>query len=195
MESETYQRMLEGTDLVSHLVTQYTVIDNLYAKIDSELSVELRTSLESFYVVILRHQMRAITYFDRNKKGLRALTGLNPISAEGIKKLTEDIEAHKKKLDSLILLIQSQVTKFGIDELLIGEDELLAGQKEQLAITRDGILALSVRTIRFFDPRSRHLSLLQSRFPTQNFRSNLWGYALLGALDYQPVAFVPCRHD
>ncbi|KAL2039345.1 hypothetical protein N7G274_008013 [Stereocaulon virgatum] len=70
-ETKTYHLMLEGTELVSQLVTQYPVIEQTYARVDSDLASALRKTLFSLYVGILRFQIRAIKYFDPDRKFLR----------------------------------------------------------------------------------------------------------------------------
>lgn len=71
--------MLEGTEFVSQLITQYPVIEKTYAQIDSDLATALRKSLLVLYKMILRFQIQAIKYFDHHGKILRALKGLNSL--------------------------------------------------------------------------------------------------------------------
>ena len=145
-EIETYHRMLDGTQFVAQLVTQYPVIEKTYARIDSDLATTLRKSLYDLYVAVLRFQISAIKYFDTNEKFFRALKGINPVSKDKIAQSREAINGCKDQVDRDIALVHSDVTKRGIDELLAGQDALLTGQKDLLNTTRNGILALSERT-------------------------------------------------
>lgn len=138
--------MLEGTELVSQLIIQYPVMEKTYARIDSDLSKVLRDSLLSFYCILLKFQIRAITYFDKNKKVPRALTGLNPISVADLLKLRSAVIDAKAKVDQNISIVHYDFMKCGIEELKLGQNEILTGQKEQLAITRNGILSLAQST-------------------------------------------------
>ncbi|KAK4694419.1 hypothetical protein P7C71_g3166, partial [Lecanoromycetidae sp. Uapishka_2] len=145
-ESETYHRMLEGTEFVSQLITQYPVIEQTYARVDSDLAAALRKTLFSLYVVILRFQIRAIQYFDQEKKGQRTLQGVNPVSADDIQQERLAIDHAKDRVDHDVALVHSDITKRGIDELVEGKENLLSGQQDLLANTRDGILALAQKT-------------------------------------------------
>ena len=138
--------MLEGAGFVAQLITSYGVIEQTYARVDSELSAALRKSLLAFYMVIFNFQIPAIKYFDGSHKFLRALKGLNPVSAADLRQRREAIDTAKQRVDQDIALVHSDVTKRGIDELVAGKDKLLASQEEQFAATRDGILALARNT-------------------------------------------------
>ena len=142
-ESETWARMLEGTDAISHVIAQYTSMENTYAKIKSIQGDELRSALNRLYKVILRHQMLAITYFDSERKGTRALTGMNPVSANGIKTLLENVEKERNRVQNAIGLVNAEVTKLGFDNVMARTDQVEQSQKDQATITREGILALS----------------------------------------------------
>ena len=52
-EDEAYRTMLSAAEVISDLVCQYPALEQLYAKIDSELSKKLRKSLVNLYKVIL----------------------------------------------------------------------------------------------------------------------------------------------
>lgn len=77
--------MLEGTEVVTTHISKYPVIEQLYAKIDSEVPGGLRDSLLKFFVLILCFQMHTIKYFDPNHKGSRTILGINPVAADKIK--------------------------------------------------------------------------------------------------------------
>ena len=160
-ESETYHRMLDGTQFVARLVTQYPVIEKTYARLDSDLATALRKSLYDLYVSVLRFQISAIRYFDRNEKFFRALRGINPVSSDDIRQSREAINDFKDQVDRDIALVHSDVTKRGIDELIEGKDALLSGQKDLLSLNKDGILALSESTGASF--RSQQ-ALIEGRF-------------------------------
>ncbi|KAL8957312.1 MAG: hypothetical protein Q9183_006095, partial [Haloplaca sp. 2 TL-2023] len=116
-ESETYHNILDGTEMVSGLIVQYPAIEQVYARIDSEPSKELRKSLLQMYKLILRFQLYAIRYFDPDRKIARTFTGLNPVKAEDIKNRVAAIEKAKQKADSDVALVDAEVTKVGIDNL------------------------------------------------------------------------------
>ena len=146
--------MLEGTDFVSHLITQYTVIERLYAREGSELSAalmerskselttELRDSLLSLYVLVIQYQIHAIEYFDSKKKFWRAFAGLNFVTAANIKDSRKAVNDAMGTVDRNAALVHQYATMHGIDGLLAGQDELLAGQKDLKA----GIMSLAKGT-------------------------------------------------
>ena len=160
-EVETYHGMLDGTQFVAQLVTQYPVIERTYARLDSKLAIALRRNLYDLYVAILRFQINAIKYFAVKRKFFRTLKGINPVSSDNYRQLREAINAVKDQVDRDIALVHSDVTKRGIDELIEGNKALLSGQKELFETTRDGILALSERTGAAF--RSQQ-ELMERRF-------------------------------
>ena len=146
--------MLDGTQFVAELASQYPVIEKTYAQVDSELSKVLRKSLEQLYVYILRFQLRALVYFDPERKVLRALTGLNPVSADENKRIRDAVTQAMAKVDHDLALCHAEVTQRGVNELL-------AGQSKQLAITMDGILALARNT---GSAMKEHRTLLVEKF-------------------------------
>ena len=131
--------MLDGTQFAAELTSQYPVIEKTFAQVDSELSKALRKSLEQLYAYILRFMLRAIVYFDPKRKTSRALTGLNPVSADENKKLRDEVTQAMAQVDHDLALCHAEVTQRGINEVL-------AGQSKQNAITVDGILALARNT-------------------------------------------------
>ena len=175
-ESETYHRMLDGTQFVAQLVTQYPVIEKTYARLDSDLATALRRSLYDLYVAVLRFQINAIKYFDPHKKFFRALRGINPVSEDNIRQLREGINGFKDQVDHDIALVHSDVTKRGIDELIEGKDAVLTGQKDLLDTTRDGIITLSERTGASF--RSQQ-ELIEGKFDEAEARSQKRNDAIL----------------
>lgn len=130
--------MLEGVDFVSRIITQYTVIERLYAregsklsalliaKAESKLSHELRESLVSLYVNVLQYQTEALRYFDA-KKWSRTLTGMNPILAARLQDSRNAVDSAMKDVDRLAALIHQHASILTLDELLIGKDELKDG--------------------------------------------------------------------
>lgn len=153
-ESETYHRMLDGTQFAAKLISQYPVIEKTYARVDSTLSVALRDSLEQLYVIILRFQIRVIVYFDANHKVSRTLTGLNPVSADENMKLYNSVNDAMKKVDHDIALVHADISQKGVSDLLVG-------QSKQLSTTMDGILALARST---GSAMREQKSLLNDRF-------------------------------
>ena len=131
--------MLEGTEVVATHITKYPVIEQLYAKIDSELSNALRDSLLQFYKLILSFQMHTIKYFDPDRKGRRTTLGMNPITAGNIKKELQSIQQAREQVDRDIILVDAEVTKLGIDNLKEGQ----ADQRQQLIAIKEGLQALS----------------------------------------------------
>lgn len=83
--------MLEGTEVVTTHISKYPVIEQLYAKMESELSRGLRDSLLKFFVLILTFQIHTIKYFDPDHKGSRTISGMNPVTADKIKKELQTI--------------------------------------------------------------------------------------------------------
>ena len=138
--------MLDGTEFISQLLVQYPVMEKTYARIDWDLSKALRDSLLSFYIVVLKFQIRTITYFDKHKKLSRLLRGLNPISVDDLGKLRSAVNHAKTKVDWDISLVHYSFMKRGIEELKLGQNEIFTGQKEQLKITRFSILSLAQGT-------------------------------------------------
>ena len=141
-EDEAYHTMLDGAEFVSDLSIQYPTLEQLYAKIDSELSKALRTSLVKFYKAILRFQVYAINYFDPDSKARRAAISFNPVTAAGIKKQREEIDTLKHEVDDNAALVSYEVAKTGIDNLAAGQKD----QDWQLKAVKEGIMVLSGRT-------------------------------------------------
>ena len=123
-----------GIELASDLVSQYRALENLYARIQSEPSKKLRKSLVSFYQTILRFQVYAINYFDQNKKGRRALIGLNPITHGDIQGRRQEIDSFKSQVDADAAIVSYEVGKVGIDNLMASQD----GQDQQLEAIKEG---------------------------------------------------------
>lgn len=163
-ESETYQNILDGTELISGLIVQYPAIEQIYAKLDSDPSNELKKSLLQLYKLILRFQLNAIRYFDPDRKIARALTGLNPVKAEDIKKRLAAIDKAKQKADSDVGLVDAEVTKVGIDNLLAGQ----ADQTEQVETIKDTLRALSGDTVLIINEQREWISEADKRQQARN---------------------------
>ncbi|KAL8671416.1 MAG: hypothetical protein Q9168_004089 [Polycauliona sp. 1 TL-2023] len=153
-ESETYHTILDGTETISGLVVQYPAIEQIYATIDSESGNELRKSLLQLYKLILRFQLYSIRYFDPKHKIARAFAGLNPVKAETIKGQLAGIEKAKEKCDADIGLVDAEVTKVGIDNLLVGQVE----QKGELEVIKETLRALRGDTAGFVSQQGEFLS-------------------------------------
>ena len=138
-EDEAYRTMLSAAEVVSDLVSQYPALEQLYAKIDSELSKKLRKSLVNLYKSILQFQVYAINYFDPKCKAKRATLGFNPITAEDIRHRRQEIDGLKSQVDGDAALVSYEVTKTGIDNLKVGQKD----QAEQLKAIKGGIIALA----------------------------------------------------
>ena len=104
-------------------ISKYPVIEQLYAKIDSELSKALRDSLLKFYMLILSFRMHTIKYFDPDRRGRRTGCGMNPITADNIKKELQTIQQAKGRVDKDIVLVDAEVTKHEIDNLKEGQHD------------------------------------------------------------------------
>ena len=144
--------MLEGTETVATHVSKYPVIEQLYAKIDSELSKALRDSLLKFYKLILSFQMHTIKYFDPDRKGRRTALGMNPVTADNIKNELQTIQQAREQVDNDIILVDAEVTKLGIDNLVEGQ----ASQKVELVAIKEGLKALSRDLDGDFSEAERH---------------------------------------
>ena len=159
-EDETYHTMLSGTELVSDLVTQYSALEQLYARIDSEMSKKFRKFLVSFYKTILHFQITAIKYFDPHHKGTaRFAKGINPITADGIKSLRQGIDKSKKQVDDAAILVSFEVAKLGIDNLKAGQKD----QEQEVEAIKDGIKVLAGHTGQAFRDLSREQQELQKQ--------------------------------
>ena len=141
-EDEAFNTMISGAELVGDLVCQYPALEQLYAKIESELSRKLRKSLVKFYKSILQFQIHAINYFDPHCKAKRAMLGMNPVTAATIKQYRQDVDIDKHQVDEDAALVSFEVAKLGIDSLKAGQ----AGQEKQLEDVKDGIKALAGNT-------------------------------------------------
>lgn len=133
-------------------ISKYPVIEQLYANIDSELSKSLRDSLLKFFILILSFQMHTIKYFDPDRKGRRTALGMNPITANSIKKELQTIQQAKERVDKDVILVDAEVSKRGIDNLREGQE----GQKEKLTAIKEGIKALSRDLDGDFSDAERH---------------------------------------
>lgn len=131
--------MLSAAEVVSDLVCQYPALEQLYAKIDSELSKKLHKSLVNLYKVILQFQVSAINYFDPQCKAKRAMLGFNPLTADDIRHRRQEIDGFKSQVDGDAALVSYEVTKTGIDNLKVGQE----GQAKQLEAIKGGIIALA----------------------------------------------------
>lgn len=160
--------MLEGTKDVAQLITQYSVIEATYGRVDSKLAQELRKLLESFYVDLLRYQVFAIKYFDPDKKLSRAVKGLNPVGAHDVEDKQKAIGQARDKVDRAIALVHVEVSKHSFDELKAGNEAIMTHQQQFEAAIREGILALSHNTGAFF--KSQNV-MLQQQFSKIN---DLW---------------------
>ena len=138
-EDEAYRTMLSAAEVVSDLVSQYPALEQLYAKIDSELSKKLRKSLVNLYKAVLQFQVYTINYFDPNCKAKRTMLGFNPVTAEDIRHRRHEIDGLKSQVDSDAALVSYEVTKTGVDNLKVGQE----GQVEQLEAIKGGIIALA----------------------------------------------------
>ena len=158
-EDEAYHTMLSGTELVSDLTSQYPALEQLYARIDSQLSKKLRKSLIALYKTILQFQVNAINYFDPNCKVRRTLKGMNPVTADDIKHLRQNINETKHFVDEDAALVSYEVAKLGIDNLKAGQKD----QDQQLEAIKDGIKALAGNTGEAFRNLSREQQDLQQK--------------------------------
>ncbi|KAL8945996.1 MAG: hypothetical protein Q9222_007547 [Ikaeria aurantiellina] len=163
-ESETYHNILDGVELVSGLIVQYPSIEQVYAKIASDPSNELRKSLLHLYKLILRFQLYAIRYFDPDHQNARTFTGLNPVKAEGIKNRLAAIEKAKQKADADIGLVDAEVTKVGIDNLEAGQ----ASQSGQLIEIKATLRALSGETTAAGEEQRAWMSEAEKRQDNRN---------------------------
>lgn len=98
-------------------ISKYPVIEQLYAKIGSEVSKALRDSLFKFLVLILSFQMRTMKYFDPDRRGRRTGWRMNLITADSIKRELRTVEQAKGRVDKDIVFVDAAVTKHGIDKL------------------------------------------------------------------------------
>ena len=138
-EDEAYRTMISAAEVVSDLVSQYPALEQLYAKIDSELSQKLRKSLVNLYKAVLQFQVYTINYFDPHCKAKRTMLGFNPVTAEDIRHRRHEIDGLKSQVDSDAALVSYEVTKTGVDNLKVGQE----GQVEQLEAIKGGIIALA----------------------------------------------------
>ena len=158
-EDEAYHTMLSGSELVSDLVSQYSALEQLYARIDSELSNKFRKALVSFYKSILQFQLTAIHYFDPHCKARRLAKGLNPVTATGIKQIRQSTDEIKQQVDEDAALVSFEVAKLGIDNLRAGQQ----GQDQQLEAIKDGIKTLAGHTGQAFRNLSQQQQEVQRK--------------------------------
>ena len=156
--------MLDGADAVSQLMIHYPAIKFTDARVNSELAPPARKSLLKSYEHILKFQIRGLQYFNPSDGGkiVRTVQGVNPVSADRIKKQREAIVDIRDKVDRDIALLHEDITKHSLDAPFEGKDSMLANQNELLTTTRDGILALARNTGSAFRDQG---SLINSRFP------------------------------
>ncbi|KAL9615299.1 MAG: hypothetical protein Q9167_000270 [Letrouitia subvulpina] len=138
-ESEVFHTMLDGVEEISEDITNYPVLEHVYARINSKQLPALQKSILHLYKSILLFQLNAIKYFDPHKKALRSLSGLNPFKSDEVKGWKSAIDQAKQKVDQHVTHIDAEVTKVGIDNLLEGQ----AGQKEELGLIKGALKALS----------------------------------------------------
>ena len=159
-EDETYHTMLSGTELVSDLVSQYSPLGQLYARINSQMSKKFRKSVVRFYKTILQFQATAIRYFDpQHKITTRLAKGINPVTVESIKSLRQGIDRTKQQVDEDAALVSQEATKTGIDNLRTGQRD----QDRDLESIKDGLKVLAGRTGQAFRDLSREQQEIQKK--------------------------------
>ena len=83
--------------------------------------------------------MHAIKYLDPDHKGRRTASGMNPVEADNIKKELQAILETRDKGAQAVNLVNAEVTKLGIDNLVEGQ----ASQKERLVAIKEMLKSLS----------------------------------------------------
>jgi len=120
-------------ELVSHLITQYLGIEQLYTweiytGEKSKLANQLHHSLVGLYIGILRYLTHSVKYFDSNKVK-RLVRGLNPTSIEEVSELLIGINEHKKRVDSDASHLNDALTRDGINVLQAGQEYMIMRQQ------------------------------------------------------------------
>ena len=158
-EHETYNLMLSTSELIADIITRYPVIEQTYARLDSDLSAALRNSLLELYKTIVLFQGHAFQFFDPDHKLRRTWDSINPAKAGQFKGRKAAIEVAAKTADRDIGFVNAEVTKTGVDNILVGQSD----QNKQLEQIKDGMRALSSESKAMIDKQNAILSKAETQ--------------------------------
>ena len=68
-DSQTFGAMAEGVELVSNLITRYTIVEHLYLRKPSAAKNQLIQAILKLYSAVLTYLSRARSYYERNTFG------------------------------------------------------------------------------------------------------------------------------
>jgi hypothetical protein len=66
---QTYGSMIEGIEMVSNLITRYTLVEKHYLREQSDLQQQLSEGIVKVYAAVLTYLSRARRYYDRRTSG------------------------------------------------------------------------------------------------------------------------------
>jgi hypothetical protein len=65
-DSQTFQAMLEGVELVSEIITRYTIVEKLYLQRDSSVKDRLTLAILKLYTEVLVYLSKAEKYYQKS---------------------------------------------------------------------------------------------------------------------------------
>jgi hypothetical protein len=68
-DSQTFGAMAEGVELVSNLITRYTIVEKLYLEKPSAAKDQLTQAILRLYSAVLMYLSKAKSYYQRNTFG------------------------------------------------------------------------------------------------------------------------------
>jgi hypothetical protein len=68
-DSQTFGAMAEGVELVSNLITRYTIVEKLYLQRPSAAKDQLTQAILRLYSTVLIYLSKAKSYYQRNTFG------------------------------------------------------------------------------------------------------------------------------
>ena len=68
-DSQTFGAMAEGVELVSNLITRYTIVERLYLQKPSSAKDQLTQAILRLYSAVLIYLSKAKSYYQRNTFG------------------------------------------------------------------------------------------------------------------------------
>ena len=125
-------------EYVSHLITQYHAVEQMYATDTSELTDSLQRSLVSMYATVLRFLVFLVAQLDRS--GLkRFIKGLNPMAFDEVESLLGKINDNKIRVDSDASHVSNDALKKRIDITQQGQRYLVSQQQRLMGSQQDSM--------------------------------------------------------
>jgi hypothetical protein len=106
---ETFGFLLEGVDMVAHLLVRCTIFENLYLNQKYQATTELESALRRLFTMLFDFIIKARRYFEQ-RTVVRVLTSIIPIKRAELEKLTAAIKEELAQVESVATLISAEVS-------------------------------------------------------------------------------------